>query len=105
VQGTTAFFGMYAVWPQLQGKGVGKILLNELVRTIQETDTAHGRTPTTMLEASVASENTTLFPFYAKLDFKLTGKEEPIPECFGPMQPGYEKTFFKYISRELKPFL
>jgi ribosomal protein S18 acetylase RimI-like enzyme len=105
VQGSKAFFGMYAVWPQLHGKGLGRILLNELVKAIQETDSRLGRTPTTTLEASVASENTTLFPYYAKLGFELTGKEEPIPECFGPMQPGYEGTFFKYIARELKPFI
>lgn len=95
---------MYAVWPQLHGRGLGLKLLDELVAEIKATDSQLSRSTAT-LEASVASENTHLFPFYAKLGFTLTGEEYPVPACFGPLQPGYEQTIFKTISRELKSFL
>jgi L-amino acid N-acyltransferase YncA len=96
---------MYAVWPQLHGKRLGTTLLDELVKEISETDSHSGRAPTTTLDACVASENTYLFPIYAKLGFSLTGHEIPIPSIFGPLQPGYEHTTLKTITRALVPFM
>ena len=97
---------MFAVWPSLQGKKIGITLLNELVKEISACDLRLNRTsPVTTLEADVASENTQLFPLYAKLGFALTGNEYPVPSIFGPLQPGYEHTTLKTITRELKPFL
>lgn len=106
VEGNVAFFGMFAVWPTLQGKKIGVTVLDELVKEISESDHLLNRTtPVTTLEADVASENTQLFPLYAKLGFTLTGNEYPLPSVFGPLQPGYEHTTLKTITRELKSFL
>lgn len=96
---------MFAVWPALHGKRLGVTMLNELVKEISESDARMSRaTPVTMLEADVASENTQLFPMYAKLGFVLTGREYPVPAMFGPLCVGYEHTTLKTIHRELKPF-
>lgn len=105
VQQDKAYFGMYAVWPQLQGHGFGVRLLDELVKEIIATDALLQRTPTSILEACVASENTHLFPFYTKLGFTLTGEKEPVPAHFGPLHPGFENTTFDTIIRDLKAFL
>lgn len=81
-------------------------MLDELVKEISDTDSRHQRSPTTdTLQAVVASENTQLFPLYAKLGFRLTGEEAPVlVEHFGPLIPGFEHTTLKTISREFKPF-
>jgi GNAT superfamily N-acetyltransferase len=105
VKGQVAFFGMYAVWPALHGKGVGTKLLNALVQEISLVDASSQRTPTTTLEACVASENQYLFPIYAKMGFTLTSREVPVPSYFGPLQPGFENTTLKTITRDLSPFL
>jgi GNAT superfamily N-acetyltransferase len=68
VEGTKAFFGMLAVWPNLQGQGLGSKILDHVEQW------ARTRGCTTM-ECRVVSNSPQLIPFYEKRGFCKVGTE------------------------------
>ena len=63
------YFGPYAVHPTVQGRGVGKILLNELHRIAKERQL-------TQLEIKVVNHRTDLIPWYESMGYEFTGTTE-----------------------------
>ena len=69
----TLYFGMLTVNPDLQAKGIGKLLLNHL-----ETVARHLKCHT--IRMTVISVRTELIAFYERRGYQFTGKTEPFPE-------------------------
>jgi ribosomal protein S18 acetylase RimI-like enzyme len=76
----TAYFGMFAVVPTLQGSGVGKLVLAEAERRVGELWAA------TRMEMTVLSQRADLIAWYERRGYRRTGLTEPFPygdERFG----------------------
>jgi GNAT superfamily N-acetyltransferase len=89
-----AYFGMFAVRPQLQGRGVGRRLIThadaEAVR----------RFDAQALEMTVIGQRTDLIAWYVRLGFAPTGERRPFPhgdERFG--QPRRDDLEFVVLRR------
>lgn len=68
----TAYFGMFAVRPQLQGRGVGRSLLARAAATA-----AGWGCP--QMRMTVIRQRPDLLAWYARLGFEPTGETEPFP--------------------------
>jgi len=89
-----AYFGMFAVRPQLQGRGLGRRLIThadaEAVR----------RFGAAALEMTVIAQRTDLIAWYVRLGFAPTGERKPFPhgdERFG--QPRRDDLEFVVLRR------
>ncbi|MFI6684874.1 GNAT family N-acetyltransferase [Streptomyces sp. NPDC050485] len=79
-RGDAAYFGMFAVSPELQGAGLGKQIIAEAERTVRA---EWGVTEMHMTVISVREE---LIAFYERRGYRRTGKMTPFPygdERFG----------------------
>ena len=79
-RGDHAYFGMFAVSPQLQGEGLGKIVMAEAERQAQE---SWGVTEMHMTVISVRDD---LIAWYERRGYRRTGRMTPFPygdERFG----------------------
>ncbi|HEX6393070.1 MAG TPA: GNAT family N-acetyltransferase [Acidimicrobiales bacterium] len=87
VRSDRARFGMFAVRPELQGAGVGRLLLSEACRLAASWGAER-------LEMAVIKQRTDLIAWYRRLGFNPTGRTEPFPygdDRFGrPRQLGLE---------------
>lgn len=72
-QGETAWFGMFAVRPTLQGHGVGKAVLAEAERFARATWHA------TAMRMTVIAQRAELLAFYERRGFVRTGLAKPFP--------------------------
>lgn len=72
-RGTEGYFGMLAVEPSQQAGGVGKALLAELERQVQE---LWGCTAMTLWVIGIRDE---LIAWYGRRGYQLTGRREPFP--------------------------
>ena len=75
----TAYFGMFAVQPDLQGSGIGRSLLGRAARTAAGWGCAE-------LRMTVIRQRSELIDWYGRLGFVPTGETEPFPygdERFG----------------------
>jgi ribosomal protein S18 acetylase RimI-like enzyme len=84
-RGDAAYFGMFAVSPELQGAGLGKQIIAEAERTVRA---EWGVTEMHMTVISVREE---LIAFYERRGYRRTGKMTPFPygdERFGLPQRG-----------------
>ncbi|MFJ7497568.1 GNAT family N-acetyltransferase [Streptomyces sp. NPDC097727] len=72
-RGDAAYFGMFAVRPELQGAGLGKVIIAEAERTVRE---AWGVTEMHMTVISVREE---LIAWYERRGYRRTGKLSPFP--------------------------
>ncbi|MFE3900840.1 GNAT family N-acetyltransferase [Streptomyces sp. NPDC059153] len=72
-RGDAAYFGMFAVRPELQGAGLGKVIITEAERTVRE---AWGVTEMHMTVISVREE---LIAWYERRGYRRTGKLSPFP--------------------------
>ena len=85
-RGDTAYFGMFAVRPGLQGGGLGKVVLAEAERVAREDwGAAH-------MEMTVISVREELIAYYERRGYRRTGELSPFPygdERFGlPQRDG-----------------
>lgn len=72
-RGEAAYFGMFAVRPDLQGGGLGKAVIAEAERTVQE---SWGATEMHMTVISVREE---LIAWYERRGYRRTGRMSPFP--------------------------
>jgi len=78
--GGVAYFGMFAVWPHLQGEGIGGHLLNEAE------EVARRRWGAERMRMTVISRREALIDYYRRRGYVPTGRHEPFPygdERFG----------------------
>lgn len=79
-RGEAAYFGMFAVRPQMQGAGLGKVVIAEAERTVRE---AWGAREMHMTVISVRED---LIAWYERRGYRRTGRTTPFPygdERFG----------------------
>lgn len=94
-QGHECYLGMLTVKPDLQGKGLGKMLVEESEALAQFWDC-------TFLTMTVIPHRKELINWYIKLGFKNTGKTKPFPygdERFGI--PKVKDLEFVILERKL----
>ncbi|MFP3989840.1 GNAT family N-acetyltransferase [Streptomyces sp. E11-3] len=95
-RGTAAYFGMFAVRPELQGAGLGKVILAAAERTVRE---EWGVREMHMTVISVRDE---LIAWYERRGYRRTGQLSPFPygdERFGvPQRPDLE---FELLVKDL----
>ncbi|MET7497889.1 GNAT family N-acetyltransferase [Streptomyces sp900116325] len=95
-RGEAAYFGMFAVRPELQGGGLGKIIIAEAERTVRE---SWGATEMHMTVISVREE---LIAWYERRGYRRTGKLTPFPygdERFGI--PQRDDLAFELLIKDL----
>jgi ribosomal protein S18 acetylase RimI-like enzyme len=68
-----AYFGMFAVRPGLQGRGVGRALIREAERRATE------RWQVTSMRMTVIRQRTELIAWYERLGYAATGEVAPFP--------------------------
>jgi GNAT superfamily N-acetyltransferase len=71
--GGTAYFGMFAVRPTLQGGGYGRVVLAEAERTARDEFGASG------LEMTVIRQRDALIAWYERRGYQRTGEMRPFP--------------------------
>ncbi|MEV7381161.1 GNAT family N-acetyltransferase [Streptomyces lydicus] len=84
-RGDHAYFGMFAVRPELQGGGLGKIIIAEAERTAVETWGARE------MRMTVIRQRAELVAWYERRGYRRTGQFTPFPygdERFGIPQVG-----------------
>ncbi|MEU1071473.1 MULTISPECIES: GNAT family N-acetyltransferase [unclassified Streptomyces] len=97
-RGHAAYFGMFAVRPELQGSGLGKEIIAAAERTARET---WGVTEMHMTVISVRDE---LIAWYERRGYRRTGRMTPFPygdERFGI--PQRADLAFELLVKELTP--
>ncbi|WP_327424304.1 GNAT family N-acetyltransferase [Streptomyces sp. NBC_01527] len=95
-RGEAAYFGMFAVRPELQGGGLGKVIIAEAERTVRE---SWGATEMHMTVISVREE---LIAWYERRGYRRTGKLTPFPygdERFGI--PQRDDLAFELLIKDL----
>jgi ribosomal protein S18 acetylase RimI-like enzyme len=95
-RGKAAYFGMFAVRPDLQGAGLGKVIIAEAERTARE---SWGASEMHMTVISVREE---LIAWYERRGYRRTGELTPFPygdERFGI--PQRDDLAFELLVKEL----
>ncbi|WP_327365874.1 GNAT family N-acetyltransferase [Streptomyces sp. NBC_01217] len=95
-RGDAAYFGMFAVRPELQGAGLGKVIIAEAERTVRE---SWGVREMHMTVISVREE---LIAWYERRGYRRTGKLSPFPygdERFGI--PQRDDLTFELLVKDL----
>lgn len=95
-RGAYAYFGMFAVSPQLQGGGLGKVIIAEAERTVRETWSARE------MHMTVISVRDDLIAWYERRGYRRTGRMTPFPygdERFGI--PQRDDLQFELLVKEL----
>lgn len=69
----TLYFGMLTVNPEIQSRGIGKLLMNHL-ETVARDWSCHN------IRMTVISQRAELIAFYERRGYQFTGKTEPFPE-------------------------
>jgi predicted N-acetyltransferase YhbS len=90
------YFGMLTVSPVLQGKGMGKLMMNRIEAVARQKQC-------TRVRMTVISVRAELIAFYERRGYRPTGKTEPFPledPRFGI--PKVEHLEFLEFSKELK---
>ncbi|MCU4186999.1 GNAT family N-acetyltransferase [Acidiferrimicrobium sp. IK] len=94
--GDVAYFGMFAVRPGLQGRGIGRALIEEAERL------ARDELDATTMRMTVIRQRGDLIAWYERLGYARTGQREPFPygdDRFGrPTRPDLE---FEVLTRRL----
>ncbi|MGP3924984.1 GNAT family N-acetyltransferase [Streptomyces sp. 8N616] len=95
-RGEHAYFGMFAVRPELQGAGLGKVIIAEAERTVRE---GWG---TREMHMTVISAREDLIAWYERRGYRRTGQMSPFPygdERFGI--PRRDDLQFELLVKEL----
>lgn len=95
-RGDHAYFGMFAVSPDLQGAGLGKVIIAEAERIVREAWGAR------QMHMTVISVRDDLIAWYERRGYRRTGRMTPFPygdERFGiPRRAGLR---FELLVKEL----
>ncbi|MFI6559082.1 GNAT family N-acetyltransferase [Streptomyces sp. NPDC050534] len=95
-RGAYAYFGMFAVSPQLQGTGLGKVIIAEAERAARETWGVRE------MHMTVISVREDLIAWYERRGYRRTGRMTPFPygdERFGI--PQRDDLQFELLVKEL----
>ncbi|MGW1094714.1 GNAT family N-acetyltransferase [Streptomyces sp. NPDC002455] len=95
-RGKAAYFGMFAVTPELQGSGLGKVIIAEAERTAHE-DWGAGE-----MHMTVISVREELIAWYERRGYRRTGELTPFPygdERFGI--PQRDDLVFELLVKKL----
>ncbi|MEU0304518.1 GNAT family N-acetyltransferase [Streptomyces sp. NPDC006175] len=95
-RGRAAYFGMFAVRPQLQGAGLGKVVIAEAERTAREDWGVRE------MHMTVISVRADLIAWYERRGYRRTGELTPFPygdERFGI--PQRDDLAFELLVKEL----
>lgn len=95
-EGGTAYLGMFAVHPPMQGGGIGRRLLDEAER-LAGTELA-----ATTIRMTVIAQRPELIAWYARRGYRQTGEQEPFPygdERFG--RPRRNDLYFVVMKKAL----
>jgi ribosomal protein S18 acetylase RimI-like enzyme len=95
-RGTHAYFGMFAVRPDLQGAGLGKVIIAEAERTVRAEWGADE------MHMTVISAREDLIAWYERRGYRRTGRMSPFPygdERFGI--PQRDDLQFELLVKEL----
>ncbi|MBQ0996616.1 GNAT family N-acetyltransferase [Streptomyces nigra] len=95
-RGTYAYFGMFAVSPELQGAGLGKVIIAEAERQARAT------WGVTEMHMTVISVRNDLIAWYERRGYRRTGRMTPFPygdERFGI--PQRDDLQFELLVKEL----
>ena len=95
-EGGTAYLGMFAVHPSLQGTGIGRQLLEEAERL------AWAELGATATRMTVIAQRPELIAWYARRGYRLTGEREAFPygdERFG--RPRRDDLYFVAMKKAL----
>ena len=93
-----AYFGMFAVRPGLQGRGIGRALIEEAERL------AARELAATVMRMTVIRQRDDLIAWYERLGYARTGERRPFPygdERFG--RPTRADLEFEVLERPLSP--
>lgn len=93
-----AYFGTFAVAPQMQGSGIGKLVMLAAEQAVTE------RWGATTMRMTVIRQRAELISFYERRGFALTGESEPFPygqEQFG--LPQRDDLEFVVLEKQLQP--
>ncbi|RMH91021.1 GNAT family N-acetyltransferase [Lysobacter pythonis] len=96
VEDGAGYFGMFSVWPMLQGRGIGKRMLLEAERIARD---EFGQTTMRM---SVIDLRDALIDYYARRGYRRTGIHKPFPygdERFGT--PRRDDLRFEILEKNL----
>lgn len=91
-----AYFGTFAVAPQMQGAGIGKLVMIAAEQAVTE------RWGATTMRMTVIRQRAELITFYERRGFALTGETEPFPygqEQFG--LPQHDDLEFVVLEKHL----
>lgn len=69
-----AYLGMLTVDPELQGQGLGRMLVAEAERYAKEARSA------TLMEMTVISVRAELIAWYGRLGYRRSGRQKPFPD-------------------------
>lgn len=83
VEDGAGYFGMFSVWPKLQGQGLGKQLLDEAERIVRE------EFGLSRMRMTVIDVRTELLAFYGRRGYQRTGIHKPFP--YGDLRFGTPK--------------
>ena len=95
-RGETAYFGMFAVRPGLQGQGVGRTIM------ARAEETAVARWGVTAMEMTVLRQRDELIAWYVRRGYRRTGELSPFPygqDEFGI--PQRDDLVFEKLVKEL----
>ncbi len=95
-EGGTAYLGMFAVHPLMQGVGIGRRLLDEAERLVR-TELA-----STAIRMTVIAQRPELIAWYERRGYRLTGEREAFPygdERFG--RPRRDDLYFVVMKKAL----
>ncbi|MEV5529105.1 GNAT family N-acetyltransferase [Streptomyces prunicolor] len=95
-RGAHAYFGMFAVSPQLQGGGLGKVIIAEAERTVREAWDVRE------MHMTVISVRNDLIAWYERRGYRRTGRMTPFPygdDRFGI--PQRDDLQFELLVKEL----
>ncbi|MFH8787836.1 GNAT family N-acetyltransferase [Streptomyces roseoverticillatus] len=95
-RGAHAYFGMFAVSPEIQGGGLGKVVIAEAERLV------HAEWGATEMHMTVIRQRDELIAWYERRGYRRTGRMSPFPygdERFGiPQRDDLE---FELLIKEL----
>lgn len=78
--GNNAYIGMFAVHPELQGAGVGHMILQAAETFAHQHLTTQSATQPSRLTMSILSHRPELLAYYERRGYHLTGVSMPFPE-------------------------
>ena len=75
---SNAYIGMFAVHPELQGQGIGNVIL-EAAETFAERHLKSSKQPS-YLTMSILNQRPELLAYYQRRGYQLNGNKMPFPE-------------------------